>query len=92
MLKVFLGFLKFLSIIFAVLLIFSAGVVVGSIGAMPQATGRIPVIVTVGPRNNGQLGEGGVHVVQCPGDQHVIVDAHIGTYHKHGIADTLEDR
>lgn len=51
----------------------------------------VPGVAAARPGQRGQSGEGGVEVVERPGDDHVVVDAHVEVHEEHRPADALED-
>lgn len=58
--------------------------------AQHEAVFRVPGVVAMCPRHLGHASERSVHVVERPGHDHVVVDAHVGTHYEHGVADALE--
>lgn len=59
---------------------------------MLDAVLAVPVILTVRPGNVREAEEGGVDVVDRPGYDHVVVDAHVGAHEKGGVTYAAKDR
>lgn len=57
----------------------------GMKAAYRTTAGRVPGVVTGGPRQ--RVGEGGEEEAQCPGDDHVVVEVHVEGDQHHRVAD-----